>query len=99
MKKWFLVAATSLFASAAMAQVSIDPEIGLNINSIKSTTNNTTTTSDAVTAFRAGIGIQFDIAKGFYIKPGVYFSQKGGSSSFLGIQSTTALNYLEIPVI
>lgn len=99
MKKIVLLAATAAIAQTGFSQISIDPEVGVNFSNIRSKMDGAdAVTSDARTGFSAGVGVNFGLGGDFYLRPGVYYQGLGGKSDVLGIETTTSLHYLRIPV-
>lgn len=99
MKKIFLAAVSALVASSAMAQVSIDPEVGVNFSTLSTKVGNgPVRTNDATPGLRAGVGVSFDLSKNFYLKPGVYYTQTGEASEIFDVDRKTTLHYLQVPV-
>lgn len=92
MKKLVLIAIAAFGAMQANAQLSINPEVGVNFAQ-------TNANGDKfLTGLKAGAVADIDIAKGFYIQPGLLYSMKGWKAEGLGATSKVQLNYLEIPL-
>jgi hypothetical protein len=92
MKKLVLIAIAAFGVMQANAQLSINPEVGVNF--AKTNANG----SKFLTGFKAGAVADIDIAKGFYIQPGLFYSMKGDKAEGLGATSKLQMNYLEIPL-
>jgi hypothetical protein len=103
MRKIMFLSAACLLGGGVFAQLkkSIDAATigitaGVNWNNI----NGKTSTGDKLdnnvkTGFNAGINVAFPVANGFYLKPGVEYSQKG---SDLSNGNKLTLSYIDIPV-
>jgi hypothetical protein len=99
MKKVSILAASLLASTIGFSQVSLDPEVGINFSEVKTKVgDNDASTTDSKTGFRAGVGVNIDLYKGLYLRPGVYYSQLGGKTELLGTTTTSTLHYLEVPV-
>lgn len=92
MKKLILLAITAITVSQANAQFSINPEAGVNF--AKTSANE----SKFLTGYKVGAVADIDIAKGFYIQPGLFYSAKGDKAEGVLTTSKLQLNYLEIPL-
>ena len=100
MKKLVLLfAVVAGVSQSAFSQISIDPEVGMNMSNIRSKVDDKDAeTTDSKMGFSAGVGVKFDIANGLYVKPGAYYHLLGGESEVLGSTVTTDLHYVRIPV-
>lgn len=99
MKKAILLLTAVIVAHTGFAQVSIDPEIGMNIAKMPTKYGSTTPFSAKTkSGIHLGAGLRFNLYKGFYVKPGIYYNMFGGEINVLGVTSTTTLNYINIPV-
>jgi hypothetical protein len=74
-KLLILLALGSSFAAGA--QVSIGPEVGLNISSISGAANTYTNRSGP----RFGLSADVKIADNLYLQPGLFYSSKGGHTT------------------
>jgi len=107
MKKIIITIAAVIAAQSMFAQISIAPEVGLNLSSltIKDENGNSEDLSSKA-GLRAGAYVNIPIAKGFFVQPGILYSMKGaqesGSGSLMGITANytakMTLNYLEVPL-
>ncbi|WP_118976117.1 porin family protein [Taibaiella koreensis] len=103
MKKGIILAAMAVAATQfAHAQLSINPEAGINIANMSQKVAGNKITNDSRIGFKVGAMVDIGVVKGFYIQPGVLYSVKGfqNSETVLGttIKSKTSLNYLEVPL-
>lgn len=99
MKKIILAVASTLLVSASFAQVSIDPEVGMNFSTLSTKVGNAKArTNEAAIGLKAGVGVAFDLNKNFYLKPGIYYTQTGETNEMFDIDRKTTLHYLQIPV-
>lgn len=99
MKKVSILAATLLASTVGFSQISIDPEVGVNFSNIRTKVgDNDAVTADAKAGLRAGIGVNFELYQGLYLRPGVYYNMQGAQSEIAGVKSATTLHYLEVPV-
>lgn len=99
MKKIVLLAATAAIAQTGFSQISIDPEVGVNFSNTRLKMDGADAlTGDARTGFSGGVGVNFGLGGDFYLRPGIYYQGMGSTSELLGIETTTSLHYLRIPV-
>ena len=108
MRKIILSAAVAISFFQAQAQISVAPEVGLNLANMKSEINGQQNPFDLKMkpGLKAGAVVHIPVAKGFFVQPGIFFSMKGTkteySESFMGqtasYKGSYKLNYLEIPV-
>lgn len=99
MKKLALIVATFAIAHTGYSQISVDPEIGLNMSNIRTQINDEDAEySDMKAGLSVGAGVSIDLYKGLYIKPGAYYQMMGGENETLGMTTTTTMHYLRIPV-
>ncbi|MFA6058845.1 MAG: porin family protein [Taibaiella sp.] len=92
MKKLILIAIAAFGVMQANAQFSINPEGGINFAQTNSNGDK------FLTGYKIGAVANIDIAKGFYIEPGLFYSAKGRKVSSSITDSKLQLNYLEIPL-
>lgn len=85
-------------AQFAHAQLSINPEAGINIANMSTKINDSKLSSKSIIGYKVGAMVDIGIAKGFYIQPGVFYTVKGAEYSLVGIKDKHTLNYLEIPL-
>ncbi len=109
MKKLILTIAIGITVVQAQAQLSIAPEVGVNLSNA-SVTSNIFGSNDVSTkmkpGLKAGAVLDIPIIGGLFVQPGAFFSMKGyktsSSLTLLGntteSKGTVALNYVEIPV-
>lgn len=99
MKKITLAIALCATTFVVKAQITIDPEIGLNFNKIKTEVgDNSSESDDSKTGFRIGAGVNIPLSQGFYVKPGLFYSNKGSKTTTSIGDFKTSLDYLEVPV-
>lgn len=99
MKKLALVVVTVLIAQAGFAQVTIDPEAGVNFSNLRTVIgDNDANTQDATVGFSAGVGVNIPLSEALYLKPGIYYERLGSEVEEAGVTSTTHLQYLSVPV-
>jgi len=96
MKRLLLITALGVsFTGIASAQeVTYGPEVGINLANVSGDLPNT----DMKPGIKAGAVVNLPAGGGFYIQPGLFFSQKGYKTSILGIEAKTTINYIELPV-
>jgi len=96
MKKLLLVAALgTCFSGAISAQeLTYGPEAGVNLANVSGDMPNTS----MKLGLKAGAVVNIPAGGGFYLQPGLFFSQKGFKTEILGIKATTNINYIELPV-
>lgn len=87
----------------ANAQLSINPEAGLNISNASYKLDGDKQSTSSVLAYKAGVVLDIGIAKGFYLQPGIFYSVKGAQINYdLGILGSghvkSSVDYLEIPL-
>ncbi len=99
MKKLALVLVCALVAQVGFAQITIDPEVGLNFAKERVVVgDNDVTHSDAAVGFSGGVGVNIPLnSNGLYLKPGVYYQKLGGETAAAGVTTTTNLHYLSVP--
>ena len=54
--------------------------------------------NDMILGYHGGVNVQIRIAPEFYFQPGLMYATKGAKGSLGSIESTTTLNYLELPL-
>lgn len=99
MKKAILsIAAIAGVTAAAQAQIKFAPEVGLNITTMKTSSNSTSSESKSLTGLKAGAFLEFQFSKVVSLEPGIFYSRKGGEYQLFGATTTTTLDYVEVPV-
>jgi hypothetical protein len=99
MKKIILSAAVAvLTAGAANAQLSIAPEIGLNMSSMTSSGGGVTLKTGMAIGGRIGAMAEFGITEHIFVRPGIQFSMMGGKGGDLPSGVSYNLNYIQVPV-
>ncbi|MFT4062230.1 MAG: porin family protein [Edaphocola sp.] len=102
MKKLILVAAGALLGTSSFAQVSINPEFGVNFAKMPYEYGSINQPGEAITGLKGGVMIDFGLSKGFFFQPGVMFSIKGNKTTYslLGVTTVTktTIQNLEIPI-
>ena len=96
-----LLAATTL--ATAQMRPTIKVEAGANFANQTTKVENNSTDGKMMIGYRAGVGVEFGFAEGFYVNPGVYFLSRGAKSDaveMLGakVDATLWLHNVEIPV-
>lgn len=96
MKRILLITALGFsFTGIVSAQeITYGPEVGINLANVSGDMPNT----DMKLGIKAGAVVNIPAGGGFYLQPGLFFSQKGFKTSVLSIEATTAINYIELPV-
>ncbi len=86
----------------ACAQLSINPEAGVNFSLVNARSNDLPVNAQMLTGYKAGAVINLILYKGFYMEPGIFYSVKGSSFNFLAagasVSDKMTLNYLEVPI-
>lgn len=91
--------AAAAMSTAAFSQISIDPEIGMNISNLRSKVgDNDAENNDSKVGFSAGAGVNIDLKNGLYVRPGVYYHLLGDKNEVADVTTTTNLHYIRIPV-
>lgn len=109
MKKLILTLVAGACLAPAMAQISIAPEVGVNLANASVSTNffgSNDIDTKMKPGLKAGALLDIPVVGGLFVQPGAFFSMKGykasSSVTVLGIttevEGSTALNYLEVPV-
>lgn len=109
MKKLFSIACLISVAAASQAQVTVTPEVGINLNKFFGfqydpiANEQNTTNFDWMASPRFGIGIDIPIGdKGFSVEPAVNFSSRTArlthDTETHFTSTTTMLNFIEVPV-
>ena len=101
-----LLAATTL--ATAQMRPSIKVEAGANFANQTTKIDDNSTDGKMMIGYRAGVGVEFGFAEGFYVNPGVYFLSRGQkladeevSVPLIGnakVDHTLWLHNVEIPV-
>lgn len=95
-----IAAASFLGFQAAQAQVSISPEVGLNLS--KYVGEDANDDNSFKTGFKVGANVNIPVASNFYVAPGLFYTTKGNKNevTLLGATSTYSenLGYLEMPI-
>lgn len=104
-KVTMLLSGLVLTGMTAFAQMSVEPEIGMNISNLSTkVSDRDSEMHTSKIGLNAGIGLKFNVTEGFYVKPGVYYSQQGAEVELLDFgniaqsKSTFTTHYLQIPV-
>lgn len=99
MKKVILLLTAVFVGQTGFSQVSIDPEVGINVSKMPTKFGTTTPwTPKSIVGTHVGLGVHLDLHNGIYVKPGIYYNRMGGEMNVLGVTSTTKLNYINIPI-
>ena len=109
MKKLILTIAIGITVAQTQAQISIAPEVGVNLSNASVTTNvlgSNSLDTKMKLGIKAGAVVDIPIVGGLFVQPGAFFSMKGykSSSTFTVLNITTeskgtfSLNYVEIPL-
>jgi hypothetical protein len=102
MKKIILSAVAALLTvGAANAQLSIAPEVGLNIASLNGKGGGNSISSGMNIGARVGAVVEFGITNNIFLRPGLQFSMLGGKGGDLKIgntEVTETINYIQVPV-
>lgn len=99
MKKLALVLVCALVAHVGFAQITIDPQVGLNFAKERTVVgDDDATQSDAAVGFSGGVGVNIPLnSNGLYLKPGLYYQKLGGETKDAGVTTTVNLHYLSVP--
>ncbi len=85
-----------VFITTPNAQAQLGVKGGLNMANF----NDTDASLDSRTGFMAGLTYDLGIPMSpITIQPGVFYAQKGAKISEGGIENTTRLDYIEVPVV
>lgn len=102
MKKLLLLFISMIEAAGGYAQLSINPEAGINFSTAVSKNDNLKTDSKYRIGYKAGALVDISIYNGVYIEPGIFYTVKGVTlnTSAVGVLSENkiTLNYLEVPI-
>ncbi|MCC3159185.1 PorT family protein [Hymenobacter sp. 15J16-1T3B] len=105
--KYFAVLAGLLLtASAAQAQVTFGPRVGLNLSNVAIDTDDANVDTDTQARPGAQLGVAVNVPMGkFALQPALVFSQKGfaakekSSGGYIStVESKVRTNYLEVPL-
>ena len=91
---WITVLGACVSATASAQEITYGPEAGVNLSNVSGDMPNT----DMKLGIKAGAVVNIPAGGGFYLQPGLFFSQKGYQSAILGIDTRFNLNYVELPV-
>ena len=103
MKKYFtflfIILTFTSFSSAQNMQ--IGPKVGLNIANVGGDDSDELFPSspDSRTGFNGGLFFMYQFNNLFAIQPEAYYTMKGATSDFMGVDLTLKLDYIEIPVL
>ncbi len=100
MKNVFFLSICLLAFLVSRAQLSINPEAGINFANADWSLGNASIEPKSIIGFKAGAMVDIGIYKGFYLQPGAFYSVKGAKyeSAILNANSEVKLNYIEVPV-
>lgn len=100
MKKLVILSLLATASYASQAQLSLNPEAGLNISTLSTKINDYKMSGKSILGYKFGAVLDIGIVKGFYIQPGLFYTMKGGEYDLLGGQTTKKIkmNYLEVPL-
>lgn len=99
MKKLILVIGSLFIGQLAIAQLSLDPEVGLNISNISSKTNNgNRVIRENKIGFNIGAGFNIPIYKGLYFKPGLQYTILGDKENLPVGNTISSYHYLRLPI-
>ncbi len=99
MKKLILSLSLMLFVSAfAFAQTKFGVSAGTSFASMKTKMESVSVTSDSKIGFSVGFLADLGISENFAFQPGLNFNQKGGKSKAGDVETTSTLNYIELPL-
>lgn len=99
MKKLVLLLTAAVIGHQGFAQISVDPEIGMNFSNMRTKIERIDAmNTDAKLGFKVGAGVQFNLHEGFYLKPGIYYNMLGDEMEVARIKSSNTLHYLSLPV-
>lgn len=99
MKKLSMLAAGILVSTVGFSQISVDPEVGINISNMRAKVGEQdASTNDAAIGLRAGAGVHISLYKGLYLRPGLYYNMLGDKLETGEIKTANTLHYLQLPV-
>jgi hypothetical protein len=95
-----ILALSATFASAQESPKTSFAIIGgLNLQNLTGKAyNGDKLNNDLLTGYHFGVNAQIPIASKFYFQPGLLYSAKGAKTSSESSNSTTSINYLEMPL-
>lgn len=92
-----LLAAVVGTITVSTAQVRIAPEVGAGFNTMNYDPSLGTSTSFAIGPRVGGI-VELKFSDNLYLQPGIAWAMKGGKLDLLGIDVTTTLHTIDVPV-
>lgn len=98
MKKTFLLVATALSVTVASAQISIAPELGLNLANWQRKIGDEKPNGGLKLGVKAGANVNIPIGNNLAVQPGLFYSIKGMKTSEDNDKNNITLHYAEIPV-
>jgi hypothetical protein len=100
MKKIMILAAGIALATSASAQISIAPEVGLNLANMHWKDSAGKAADDGIKlGFRAGINLNIPLTPDrLVLQPGLFYSIQGMKSEANGLARNITLHYAQIPV-
>ncbi len=104
-KVTMLLSGLVLTGMTAFAQMSVEPEIGMNISNLSTkVSDRDSEMHTSKIGLNAGIGLKFNVTEGFYIKPGLYYNMLGAEAQLVDFgdiaqsKNIYTTHYLQIPV-
>ncbi|HRP90082.1 MAG TPA: porin family protein [Edaphocola sp.] len=94
----FSVLMGSLFSLGTNAQ-SIDPEVGVNIGSIRQKIGNNVTNSNGLLTWNFGVNWKPYVAEQLYLKPGLHYTTTGFSERKANLTLITKVDYVQLPLM
>lgn len=83
--------------SESYGQLSL--QVGVNSAATSYSVEGLSLETDAVIGFHAGINYRSQLGEKLYLTPGLHFSQKGAKIDFGFGESTTTVNYIDVPIM
>ncbi|HTO16652.1 MAG TPA: porin family protein [Edaphocola sp.] len=99
MKKFiFSIFALSLISLNVDAQ-SIEPELGVNLGSVRQKVGNTIKNSDGLLTWGFGVNWKPYVAENLYLKPGLFYTTTGFSERIANLTHITKISYVQVPLL
>ena len=95
----FLAVSIAFVGRAAAQEIVVGVKGGGNVSDLRIEESGTSVASDTESGFAGGLFVQAGLGEIFAIRPEVFFSQKGASSSDEGLFYRASLDYVEVPVL
>jgi len=84
--------------SNMQAQIKFGPKVGVNLSTMTLSSSSISLDPTTLIGFHAGVICEIPIIAGLAVQPGILYSSKGSTYSFMGEEGTISPGYVEVPV-